>query len=168
MAAPCYFLGVLYYEGPAITVSGMRTIKAVNRWCHDELPGVCHRQGVVTPYENLVCLLQARRPRQLAVRRTYALGDVLMLLPVLRALRRSCDSLGKVVIVTGHQIADSLITLNQIDPDLIIIRDRGWVDYGADVHIDLNGVLEADHRGGEASNHHRVRLYARSIGMELA
>ena len=47
-------------------------------------------------------------------------------------------------------------------------RDPGQVaDMGCDVHIDLNGCLEPDHRGGWESDVHRMALYARAIGADL-
>lgn len=115
------------------------------------------------------CLL--KHPRRVCLYRTYALGDILMLLPLARRLRQVADLPKPVTIVVEPRFIDllgrGLRGWDEIEfvPQAARCEDH---DYGADVHMNLNSVLEVDHRGGDASNYHRMELYAKPLGLELA
>lgn len=121
------------------------------------------RRGART-YDSLVGFCREHKPRWVCVHRTYALGDVIMLLPVLRALRRAVGLTRPVILATGswaHRGLGGLVG----DGTIRLVKSMGIRGYGADIHIDLDHCLEADHRGGEESSTHRMELYGKALGL---
>lgn len=116
-------------------------------------------------FESFAVYCEERRPERLAFKRTYALGDVIMLLPVIRCLHETLELSRPIDVLTDQMY---LGQLKQCADDRV--RFRPWVglaDYGADVHMDLDRVLEADHTGGPASHHHRLELYGAALGFNV-
>lgn len=113
-------------------------------------------------YPSLLAFIGERRPRVVGIRRSYALGDVLMLLPIARALHRQAGV--EIIIVTRRDWAETFAEMSI--PGLRFARDRGrGAQYpGIDVCFEMNSALEVDHRGGPESAMHRLTLYARALG----
>lgn len=122
------------------------------------------RERSAKRYKSLMEFCQARKPRTVCAMRTYALGDVLMLIPVLKAFRRAAGISKPILLVTAHDISDGLGGLAW-DADVRVGRALGMRTYGADVHINMDWCLEVDHRGGPESDMHRCDIYAGVIGL---
>jgi hypothetical protein len=157
-------------DGPPLTVVSSRERVFLPRWLtHDNHP-IVMRHRKLEYYRSLLDFCQRRNPRTICLYRTYALGDILMLLPLARRLRKLIGMQAPILIVVQDRF---MRTLGR--------PLRGWnevafrekhvcgesFDYGCDVHMNLDGVLEPDHWGGEESNHHRCVLYARVLGLEI-
>lgn len=112
-------------------------------------------------FDSLLHFIYVKRPRTVALRRGFGLGDLLMLLPVVKALHRQTGV--EIIVVSRRDWAE---TFGEMDlPGISFVRDRGkGVDYGADCHICLNGALQADHQGPPAADHHRCELYSMALG----
>jgi hypothetical protein len=111
-----------------------------------------------------------KRPERVCLYRTYALGDILMLLPLARRLYHAAGLRQPIEIVVEDRFIESLAMGLDDWREIHFLRmraDANKADYGCDVHVDLNHVLEPDHWGGEESNYHRVELYARVLGFEI-
>lgn len=155
---------MLFYEGEPFTYFGDVEHRYVPRWLMPESSDTLRRGGA--RYESLLECCRVRRPSTVWVRRTYALGDILMLVPVLRAFHRLVGLPKPIVMGVEDRFMRDLAPTG--DERVRFRRDPGQVaDMGCDVHIDLNGCLEPDHRGGWESDVHRMALYARAIGADL-
>lgn len=76
-------------------------------------------------------------------KRTYAIGDILMSIPVLRQMKEHYR-IKNIVLEYGHNSNDKFILEQEMFPDLIITRDyHGKYDFIIDGE---NGLLEQDHR----------------------
>jgi hypothetical protein len=156
-----------YFVGTPLTVFSSCTKDFRPRWLsrdHTD-PFLCARREV-HQFASLADFVRQRRPRSIVLYRTYALGDILMLLPLVRAFHRAMGLTFPVTIVVEKRFRVQLE--RAANRQVRFIDKRGYpFDYGADVHMNLNGVLEPDHRGGEESHMHRVDLYARALGLEI-
>lgn len=156
-----------FHDGPPVTVHSLRDFTLLPRWLVQEVDHPIWRelhQG--TLYKSCWDCLVDRRPRRVMFYRTHALGDLLMLVPVVKALRRALGMTEPVTIACEDRFVEAF-KLMERGPDLRFIEARGISDYGFDLHFDLNYALEIDHSGGEASDHHRVVLYGRALGVEM-
>lgn len=164
-----------WHEGAPLSVtSATGTVCYQPKWLlpyHDEVIRV--RRGRAFPNAWEFC--RQVRPKKVAFYRTYALGDVLMLIPMIRVFRRLLAEREKyrmpdpVFLITGYEPWRALggrqdSALVRLD-DVWIFRSHGVRQYGADVHIALDHCLEADHRGGPESDLHRLELYGRALGI---
>ena len=155
--AYCFFDG----ENPLHLSSG--TI--LPRWLSPEHPDA-FRLRRARRYEHLMDFCRQHQPRKLVFHRTYALGDVVMLVPVLRVLRRTLGISAPIMLVTGFLPWRALGGQDSREPDVRIIRGHGRQNYGGDVHMDLDSCLEADHRPGSWQTElHRCDIYARTLGL---
>lgn len=160
-----------FYSGPRQTITSRREYILAPRWLMRSYDVPFIRSQDLTLFESFWHFCRERRPKSILLHRTYALGDILMLLPVARALRRKLGALHgaepAMTIAVGFPFFHQLREMPAAAAGVRLIESRGVADYGCDVHLEMNSVLEIDHRGGEASDVHRVALYARSLGMEL-
>lgn len=147
-----------------MTVTGIGGSAIFNpKWLCPEHPLAFSRRGA-RRYGSLAEFCRQEKPRKVCLHRTYALGDVLMLLPVARLFRRLLQIPEPVVVAIGAQAFGQLGAIARM-PDVRLVEARGIRDYGCAVHMDLNRCLEADHRGGPESDYHRLELYARKLGI---
>lgn len=155
------------YHGQPYTVVSLRRFQFMPRWLSADNTHsfLCSREKVRL-YRSFADAVLGERPRKIVLRRTYALGDILMLLPVARALHRQLDLEQPIGIVVRRSYFDQLRGARI--PEIMFHVEQGSThDYGADLHFDLNSVLEVDHRGGPASDYHRCELYAAALGVDL-
>ena len=141
------------------------------RWLNEHADhGILRAQAHVHYYDSILACCLERQPEKICIYRTYALGDILMMLPLVRHLYRIIAPPNPILVVVEKRFMSSLAAglrgweEIRFRPQL----PRGEIaDYGADVHVNLNGVLEPDHWGGEESDRHRVDLYAEAFGFEV-
>jgi len=97
--------------------------------------------------------------------RNFALGDVLMLIPVVRELReRYPDKIFS--LATRPEITESSIFLELVDGAFDAVGNyHGLVQSKYDLGILLDGILERDHRIREYSRKHRVDIYREFLGL---
>lgn len=158
-----------YFTGVGITVISRGIVHEYQpRWL---IPEPHHRLLIsqLRPllYRSFTEFVRAARPRCVCFYRTYALGDILMLMPIARRLRLHLGIETPIRMVVQKRFLTQLGQLNGQQDDWRFIEDRGKIDYGADVHVDLNGALESDHRGGRASSMHRLELYGEALGIKV-
>lgn len=156
----------MYRTGGPITLVSTTTVKAHAKWLMGGEPHPyikSHRK--VERFEDAWHACEVTGARSLGLVRHFALGDVLMLIPIARALT---DALGLefVKIITREQYWRQ-IRGAESDRLRFWRVDQWTFDYGCDIHIDLNGALQADHLGGEESNYHRCELYGQWLGIEV-
>ena len=161
-----------YFDGIRVTVYDGTDRVFRPRWLGEGADTTFLRHhNKVEVFDSLLDFCLRKQPRRVCIYRTYALGDILMLLPLVRQLRRLADLSEPVTIVVEPRFINALGRgLRGWDEIQFVPQQaRGEdADYGADVHMNLNSVLEVDHRGGNASNFHRMELYAKPLGLELA
>lgn len=153
------------YHGNRIVVVGHKRLIYAPRWLSPDY--ATEPVGRVTLYPSFIACALDRRPQRLCLWRTYALGDILMLLPIVRGLRRLLELQEPVRIVVQARHMESLRPM-QGDEFLFLRKTQAFGDYGADLHYNLDSCLEADHRGGPESDLHRMELYGRALGVEVA
>lgn len=158
-----YILGVHYFTGPTVSmIADGRMRSFAGKWLHEHSVVARLRPG--RPYGSLWDFCLQHPGSRVCLHRTYALGDILMLVPVCGLLKRHLEIRGPIKVAVGGRYIRDLKRVES--PAVEFVRSRGGQrDYQADVHLELNSALEADHRGGEASNRHRIILYARAIGV---
>lgn len=121
----------------------------------------------VEEFAHLRDFIEKKLPRTIFLHRTHAMGDILMLFPVARAIHRHCRLSAPIIIGVGARFFTRLSEVKQTDPRIRLTRAMGVRDYNCDVHIDLDSVLEKDHEGGAESDVDRVKLYADFLGFPL-
>lgn len=124
----------------------------------------------VKRYASLAAWCEEHSPEVVVVKRTYAMGDVVMLLPVMSAFMRLFPCIKATIILVGLEVTWAIPeAMSSVTwwPKFRVIQCRGRIDYGMPIHIDLDASLEKDHLGGEESKLHRMELYARSLGVRL-
>jgi len=145
-----------------------RICQIVYDWKHDpiEIPPNCvfpsRNVGQFKVCPNISKYLESAK-RLLAIRR-FALGDVLMLLCVLRELK-SYYKIDHITLATSGMLAAHPV-INQLNfsADLIVpISGVSKLSYDAACHLD--GWLELDHMSDEFSSKHRVDLYREFFGL---
>lgn len=154
-----------FYTGTPFEQHGHKRVRYGRRWlCADYAKS---GRGDVELFRSVAHFCEVHAPAHIAFHRTYALGDILMLLPVCRAFARHYPSIRRVTICCGD-FCDKLSGLHKTQDLVRFSTVRGDVnhyDAGADVHYDLNSCLEVDHWGGPESKIHRVNLYLRALGV---
>lgn len=159
-----------FFEGQPLTIIGRTTVQVYPRFLYSGPvdPRVAGSRHVLH-FESVVDAFHAVGAYRLGLVRTYALGDILMLLPVVRALHRQLGELPVRIYVKPEYWR---VLAPWRTAQFEFWRwDGGRVHETAgtlcDVNLDLNGCLESDHWGGEDSRRHRLDLYARAMGLEL-
>lgn len=133
----------------------------VNRWLDSRVPG-----GVVL-YDSLADYVRHAKPATIGIVRTFALGDIIMLLPILRAFHRMLGLSRPIHLFVGPKHLHLTATARQTDWLVVGEAKPRKVTYGCDVHMNLDRCLEADHWGGVESHRHRLELYGDALGMEV-
>lgn len=156
-----------YFEGSAL---GIGDTSYQPRWLNPYHPDAVRLRRAVA-YESLMDFCRRHNPQKICFYRTYALGDVVMLIPVIRLFQRILSVSRPVYLVTGAHIWRSLGG-NADTPggvlrlgNVWLYRTQGVKEYVSGVHINLDHCLEADHRGGPESDLHRLELYGRALGI---
>jgi hypothetical protein len=149
-----HFNGTMHSYRPGWLYSGkpdswVRNERNVSKY--SSVADACRRRGAKT-----VCLV-----------RTYALGDVLMLLPVARAMKQSLG-LTHLAIATSDEYYQQLRGWKNETGIIFLPAWRMDNQFGADLSFDLDSCLEADHWGGEESHKHRCVLYGEAVGLEVS
>lgn len=136
-------------SGEPITVYPHQALETVQ--IHGDL------SGVLTPIDSFLNYLDKRKIKRFCIIRTYALGDILMLVPVIRALRRQ----GYNPFLRTFQRWRSIADLLDIEMEVVEQTFR-FADWG----INLDGTLEQDHFRPILSKIHRVEIYFMALGMK--
>jgi len=160
-----------YFIGQPVTIMGGRDLFFRPRWLLEDADhSLLTSTNRVEFFDTLLEFCLAKKPDTVCLYRTYALGDILMLLPLARRLRQLAQLTEPITIIVEDRFIDSigrgLREWHEIQ-FLPEATDAEKADYGCDVHIDLNGALETDHRGGEDSYIHRLNLYGRVLGLDV-
>lgn len=117
----------------------------------------------VTIYESFRHFCEERRPQKIIFQRGHALGDCLMLIAIIKALRRHFELASPIYVSTEPKMIHALAALN--GPDVVFERKREfWHRFGADCVFNLNSCLELDHKGLPWADWHRMDLYAQALG----
>jgi len=114
-------------------------------------------EGVLKPIGSFLDFLDKRGVKKFHVHRSYAAGDILILIPVIRALRKQGYSVYLRTSESWRPILDLLDVEMQS-------TEHGFEPIGWG--IDLDGTLEADHYRKELSVIHRCDIYAEALGMK--
>lgn len=163
------------FDGAPLRVDSVETVEAFPRWLSTEAlhPFVRAARNVLV-YDSLWSYCTRHTPPVICLLRRYALGDILMLLTVIQAMRGPLDvnyamfdaAPPQIIVAIEDRFFNQLQGLNR---SLLcrLVPSRGIQDYGADVHFNLDHCLEPDHLGGDASNVDRCELYAQAMGVSL-
>ena len=112
---------------------------------------------ILTPIDSFLNHLDKKKIKRFCIIRTYALGDILMLVPVIRALRKQ-----------GYD--PFLRTVNEWRPILdlldIEMEDKRHTFRFVDWGVNLDGTLEQDHFRPILSEIHRVEIYFIALGIK--
>lgn len=158
-----------YFEGQPITVVSGSIQKAFPKYLFSGKPHkIISSNRDVVYYPNFIEACRIRQVKTVAIIRTYALGDILMLLPISRVLRREIGLESRIRIVIREDLWYMLREWSAAQEDFEFLRDAGDMtyDYG-DIHINLDSCLEKDHWGRVESEYHRCELYGQALGMEV-
>ena len=113
--------------------------------------------NALTPIDSFLNQLDKRKIKRFCIIRTYALGDVLMLVPVIRALRRRGYDPFMRTIKEWQPVLDLLdIEVEAMEQSFRFVDDWG---------INLDGTLEQDHFRPTISKIHRIEIYFMALGM---
>lgn len=109
------------------------------------------------PVKNYLAEIDKREGGNFYIRRTFALGDVLMLVPVVRYL--------KILGYTPYvQTSDMFVgLLRMLGLNATRVRNMSNDD---EFGISLNGTVERDHRDKVLSRMHRVHIYLKALGVK--
>lgn len=114
----------------------------------------------LTRLESVVGFLKEVGGTRLWLKRSFAMGDVLMLIPVIRTIRDNHPEI-EVTVVTPkryHQVMAAAGATPVLPRK--ITGNRRW-----DLLVDLDATLEVDHDGGAESYTHRVDIYHDVLGL---
>lgn len=167
----CYAVAMLwgFFEEHPISIVGLHTQVARPRWLNVGKPHpyiANHRK--IEWFESFIHACEAKKVRSVCFIRTFALGDILMLLPIVRAMGRALDLDRPPIIVVRREYYRQLKNWTTAHQDFHLrVANVNTTDYDCDLHIDLEKCLESDHWGGEDSNHHRCVLYGKALGLEV-
>jgi hypothetical protein len=159
-------MSLCYFEGAPL---GIGATSYQPRWLNPYHADAVRLRRAVR-YESMLDYCRQKNPQKMCFYRTYALGDVIMLIPVIRLFLRMLRVKRPVFLITGAHEWRALggqqeHPVLRLGGDILVVRTRGILDYGAEVHINLDHCLEADHRGGPESELHRLEIYARTLGV---
>lgn len=114
---------------------------------------------VLTPVGSFLNVLDKKKIKRFYIHRTFALGDILMLVPVIRALRKY----GYDPYLRTTRWAKTFLDLLNIEANVTEIHHHPIEgDYG----IMLDGIVEQDHVRPILSGLHRVDTYFKALGMQ--
>jgi len=114
-------------------------------------------EDVLKPIGSFLDFLDKRGVKKFHIHRSYAAGDILILIPVIRALRKQ----GYSVYLRTSESWRSILDLLDVEMQSTEhgFEPTGW-------GIDLDGTLEADHYRRELSVIHRCDIYSEALGMK--
>jgi len=113
---------------------------------------------VLQPIDSFIKYLDTRKVKRFYIYRTFALGDILMLVPVIRELRkRGYDPYLKTI-----RWAKPVLDLLGIESDILRPHHSSENEYG----IMMDGLVEQDHMRPKLSKIHRVDIYFKALGIE--
>ncbi|MEW6613935.1 MAG: glycosyltransferase family 9 protein [Thermodesulfobacteriota bacterium] len=135
------------------------------------LPGFCIDHQLVRNAESeylrpapvLAKFLASRKTASVCLVRGYALGDLIMLTPVIEQLKEDYPGV-KISLVVQDRYKELFRYYRSVE-DVLDYKRVGsrTFDYG----VMLDGVLEVDHRKSCKNRSHRSDMYARFLGMTL-
>lgn len=135
------------HSGEPITVYPHQALETLQ--IHGDL------SGVLTPIDSFLKVLDKKKIKRFYIARTYAMGDMLMLVPVIRALRKR----GYDPYLRTFKRWRPVLSLLDIEVEAIEQTFRS-----ADWGINLDGTLEQDHFRPILSKIHRVEIYFMALG----
>jgi len=112
--------------------------------------------SVLTPIDSFLNYLDQKKIKRFCICRSYAMGDILLLVPVIRALRKQ----GYDAYIRTTKAWKSVLDLLDIEMQITEhnTHPEGW-------GVNLDGILEQDHFRAELSEMHRCDIYAKALGM---
>lgn len=110
------------------------------------------------PIANFLAEVKKRGNPPFYVQRTFALGDMLMLVPVVRHLR----TLGYDPRIRTTSLFKDILELFDVQIELIMNSVFHVDEFG----ISLDGTIERDHWDEALSRFHRVYIYLKALGVE--
>ena len=110
-----------------------------------------------TPVDNFLKMLTSQEKNRFYIQRTFALGDTLMAVPVIRWMEKQgwevflrCN--GKFSSLMSKLKVRNTNTVNPTDGEMGLMMD--WI-------------LEADHGNSPLSKYHRIEIYFRALGADV-
>jgi len=113
--------------------------------------------GVLQPIDSFLDYLGKKKIKKFCICRSYAMGDLLLLVPVIRALRKQ----GYDVHIRTTKAWRSILDLLDIEMQ-ITEHNTHPEDWG----INLDGILEQDHFRAELQEMHRCDIYFKALGVK--
>lgn len=156
---------MIIFEGAPLTWCDSQEHRFLPRWLYVESHPMLERMRTTTRYADLAECFRARGARTLCLHRTHAMGDILMLIPIARAIHRLLGLSSPILLPASLPHAVQLRSFS--DSSVKIGVSSGVVDYGCDIHVELDHVLEKDHYDPEYARRDRLQLYANALGFEL-
>lgn len=114
--------------------------------------------GILQPIDSFLHAMKKKRVKRFYIQRTFALGDILMLVPVIRALRRK----GYDPYMRTIKWAKPILELLNIEA--VAVEAQGHPPQG-EYGIMLDGTVERDHAQPELSELHRTNIYFGALGV---
>lgn len=115
--------------------------------------------GLMEPFDSVRSFIKEHPNARIAMIRTYALGDVLMLWAVINCVRRQYPFLNLTLLTD-----QSYVSVFE-GSGMRVMAYRG-IPEGYDLIFMMDSLLEKDHDGGDLSKIHRVNIYLRALGWE--
>jgi len=115
--------------------------------------------GTLLPINSFLDYLDIKGIKRFYIHRTFALGDILQLVPVVRALRKQGYDPYLKTIRWAKPILDLL------DIESVMVTSRRYLSRG-EYGIMMDWLVEQDHRRAELSCLHRVDIYFKALGVE--
>lgn len=115
--------------------------------------------GVLKPIGSFINTMRTKRVKRFYIQRTFALGDILMLVPVIRALRR----MGYDPYMRTIRWAKPILELLGIEA--AVMEAQGHPPEG-EYGIMLDGTVERDHAQRTLSELHRTNIYFGALGVQ--
>ena len=157
------------FDGDEVAFGGEDHVSYRPRWLNPEDPRLI-KQRPCKFYLSLADYCKREKPSWIYLHRQLAMGDLVMLLPILRAFQAKIHRC-PILIGVGEWLIGQLQAFNKtVGADgkgIVMVPVPGLRDMGAPVHLDLDGCLEEDHQGGAASGRHRMDLYGDRLGVRL-
>ena len=113
--------------------------------------------GILEPIDSFMDYINKRKIKRFYVERSYAMGDILLLVPIIRELKRQ----GYDVCVRTTRAWFPVLDLLDIEMQM-----KEQNPYSTDWGINLDGILEQDHSVRMFSEMHRCDIYAKALGMD--
>lgn len=141
-----------------------RVVHVPPAWCIDHKIGEqLLRYGAVQKFAQVLDYLKEKPTARVGFRREGGMGDIIMLLPVLRAINRAFPRT-QLFLFTSGQSVDMLKHTNGAGLQVLLIPqiDATSLDFG----INLEGVVERDHGNRPYTNMPRHLIYADALGIK--